>query len=135
MQLGFIHHNVDCIGCRSCEIACKDKNDLPAGPRFRRVLHIEGHYSNENSSNFFAPWRDLPSETPGAGMTGTGIHMVGCNGKSTIESGTGRFSGVKGGGPFTVRTSQREITQTSTAIVDASASGIIFWKGFKYTTP
>lgn len=41
-----------------------------------RMLHIEGHYSNENSSNFFAPWRDLPSETPGAGMTGTGIHIL-----------------------------------------------------------
>jgi predicted dehydrogenase len=41
-----------------------------------RVLHIEGHYSNENSSNFFAPWRDLASETPGAGMTGTGIHIL-----------------------------------------------------------
>ncbi|HSQ04285.1 MAG TPA: Gfo/Idh/MocA family oxidoreductase [Burkholderiales bacterium] len=40
------------------------------------ILHIEGHYSNENSSNFFAPWRDLPSETPGAGMTGTGIHIL-----------------------------------------------------------
>ena len=45
MQLGFIHHNVDCIGCRACEIACKDKNGLPPGPRFRRVMYIEGgHY-------------------------------------------------------------------------------------------
>ena len=42
LQLGFIHHNVDCIGCRACEIACKDKNGLPAGPRFRRVLYVEG---------------------------------------------------------------------------------------------
>ena len=42
MQLGFIHHNVDCIGCRACEIACKDKNGLSAGPRFRRVQYIEG---------------------------------------------------------------------------------------------
>lgn len=41
-QLGFIHHNVDCIGCRTCEIACKDKNGLAAGPRFRRVMYIEG---------------------------------------------------------------------------------------------
>lgn len=41
-QLGFIHNNVDCIGCRACEIACKDKNGLPAGPRFRRVQYIEG---------------------------------------------------------------------------------------------
>lgn len=42
LQLGFIHNNVDCIGCRACEIACKDKNGLDAGPRFRRVQYIEG---------------------------------------------------------------------------------------------
>ena len=41
-QFGFIHNNVDCIGCRACEIACKDKNGLSAGPRFRRVEYIEG---------------------------------------------------------------------------------------------
>ena len=41
-QLGFIHHNVDCIGCRACEIACKDKNGLPPGPRLRRVMYVEG---------------------------------------------------------------------------------------------
>lgn len=42
MQMGFIHNNVDCIGCRACEIACKDKNGLNAGPRFRRVMYVEG---------------------------------------------------------------------------------------------
>ncbi len=42
VQLGFIHNNVDCIGCRACEMACKDKNGLPAGPRFRRVQYVEG---------------------------------------------------------------------------------------------
>ena len=41
-----------------------------------RVLHIEGHYSNENSSQHFSSWRSLASETPGAGMTGTGIHIL-----------------------------------------------------------
>ena len=41
-----------------------------------RVMHIEGHYSNENSSQYFASWRALASETPGAGMTGTGIHIL-----------------------------------------------------------
>ena len=40
------------------------------------ALHIEGHYSNENSSQHFSSWRALPSETPGAGMTGTGIHIL-----------------------------------------------------------
>ncbi len=42
MQMGFVHNNVDCIGCRACEIACKDKNGLNAGPRFRRVQYVEG---------------------------------------------------------------------------------------------
>ena len=42
LQLGFIHNNVDCIGCRACEIACKDKNGLAPGPRFRRVMYVEG---------------------------------------------------------------------------------------------
>lgn len=41
-----------------------------------RIMHVEGHYSNEHSSKFFAPWRDLQTETPGAGMTGTGIHIL-----------------------------------------------------------
>jgi predicted dehydrogenase len=41
-----------------------------------KVMHIEGHYSNENSSQHFSSWRALPSETPGAGMTGTGIHIL-----------------------------------------------------------
>jgi predicted dehydrogenase len=41
-----------------------------------RVLHIEGHYSNENSSKHFSAWRADPRETPGAGMTGTGIHLL-----------------------------------------------------------
>ncbi len=41
-QLGFVHHTTECIGCRACEIACKDKNDLPPGPRLRRVQYVEG---------------------------------------------------------------------------------------------
>ena len=27
MQLGFVHNNVDCIGCRACEIACRTRTD------------------------------------------------------------------------------------------------------------
>lgn len=41
-----------------------------------RILHIEGHYSNENSSKHFSAWRADPREAPGAGMTGTGIHLL-----------------------------------------------------------
>jgi predicted dehydrogenase len=49
---------------------------IVAGGSLGAMMHIEGHYSNENSSNFFAGWRDKPDETPGAGMTGTGIHIL-----------------------------------------------------------
>jgi predicted dehydrogenase len=41
-----------------------------------RIMHIEGHYSNENSGRHFSAWRDSPDESPGGGMTGTGIHML-----------------------------------------------------------
>jgi hypothetical protein len=69
-------------------------------------------------------------------LTCTGVYMVGCRGDSSIAGGgTGRFAGVTGGGPFTIRASQREATPTSTAIVDQTASGIIFWRDFKYNAP
>ena len=41
-----------------------------------RIMHIEGHYSNENSGLHFSAWRDSPTESPGGGMTGTGIHLL-----------------------------------------------------------
>ncbi|MDR1713141.1 MAG: 4Fe-4S dicluster domain-containing protein [Coriobacteriales bacterium] len=42
MQLGFYHNNDTCIGCNCCVIACKDKNDLPVGEKFRRVYDYAG---------------------------------------------------------------------------------------------
>ncbi len=56
--------------------SCTELRRVVASGALGRILHVEGHYSNEHSSKFFAPWRDLPSETPGAGMTGTGIHIL-----------------------------------------------------------
>jgi predicted dehydrogenase len=44
--------------------------------RLGRLLHIEGHLSNENSSVNFAPWRSDPAESPAGGMTGTGVHVL-----------------------------------------------------------
>ena len=41
-----------------------------------RLMLIEGHYSNENSGMHFSAWRDSPAESPGGGMTGTGIHLL-----------------------------------------------------------
>jgi predicted dehydrogenase len=50
--------------------------EVVASGALGNILHIEGHYSNENSSQHFSSWRALASETPGAGMTGTGIHIL-----------------------------------------------------------
>src|SRR4029078_1501502 len=40
------------------------------------ILHIEGHYSNEHSTRVRGGWRDDPNESPGAGMTGAGLHVL-----------------------------------------------------------
>jgi anaerobic dimethyl sulfoxide reductase subunit B (iron-sulfur subunit) len=73
MQLGFVHNNVDCLGCRACEIACKDKNGLQPGPRFRRVMYVEGGtfpdvyaYKVNTSCNHCAEPACLPTCPTGA---------------------------------------------------------------------
>lgn len=46
-QLGFHYDMSACIGCRVCQIACKDKNDLDVGVLYRRVFDMEkGVYPN-----------------------------------------------------------------------------------------
>lgn len=46
-QLGFYYDASVCTGCKACEIACKDKNDLPIGVSFRRVHSFEtGSFPN-----------------------------------------------------------------------------------------
>lgn len=44
-QIGFYFNSAVCIGCKTCVIACKDKNDLEVGRNFRRVYDYEsGQY-------------------------------------------------------------------------------------------
>lgn len=43
-----------------------------------RLLHVEGHVSNQNSGVNFSPWRHDEDESPAGGLTGTGIHMLDC---------------------------------------------------------
>lgn len=40
-QYGFYFDMNSCIGCRTCQIACKDKNDLAIGTLFRQVRSFE----------------------------------------------------------------------------------------------
>ena len=42
MALGFYFNMENCIGCRTCQVACKDRHDMHSvGPRPRRVTTFE----------------------------------------------------------------------------------------------
>jgi len=41
-RYGFYLDTSSCTGCKACQIACKDKNDLPVGILWRRVVEIQG---------------------------------------------------------------------------------------------
>ena len=40
------------------------------------ILHVEGHFSNESTRKFYAGWRELAEESPGGGLTATGVHLL-----------------------------------------------------------
>ena len=39
---GFFFDAASCSGCKACQAACKDRNDLPAGVLWRRVFEVAG---------------------------------------------------------------------------------------------
>lgn len=41
-QPAFYFDSTACSGCKACQVACKDKNDLPPGLTWRRVYEVEG---------------------------------------------------------------------------------------------
>ena len=41
-MLGFAFDQGACNGCKACQIACKDKHDLPIGVTWRRVVEYSG---------------------------------------------------------------------------------------------
>ncbi len=41
-QLAFYFNSSVCTGCKTCQIACKDRSDLPVGVNWRRVHQYEG---------------------------------------------------------------------------------------------
>ncbi|NQU87968.1 MAG: dimethylsulfoxide reductase subunit B [Mariniphaga sp.] len=50
-QLAFYFDSSSCSGCKTCQVACKDKNDLAVGIRWRRVYEITGgSWEKENDA-------------------------------------------------------------------------------------
>ena len=74
--------------CRKADVPLglgHDKRFFPSMRELKRVLergelgdvlHVEGHFSNESTRDFYAGWRELPAESPGGGLTATGIHIL-----------------------------------------------------------
>ncbi|WP_378953652.1 DMSO/selenate family reductase complex B subunit [Pelosinus sp. sgz500959] len=59
-QMAFYVEQKHCTGCNTCQIACKDKNNLSRGERFRQVHAYEGgSFTVENKvieHNIYAYW-------------------------------------------------------------------------------
>ena len=51
---GFFFDQSLCTGCKACQIACKDKHDLPVGVNWRRVVEYSGG-SWQQAGNTFTP--------------------------------------------------------------------------------
>jgi predicted dehydrogenase len=50
--------------------------EIVARGELGKILHVEGHFSNENSQNVTAGWRLSPEESPAGGLTGGGLHVL-----------------------------------------------------------
>ncbi len=58
-QFGFAFDQNKCIGCRTCQMACKDYKDTPIKVNFRRVFEYEGgdwqeHEDGTYSANIYS---------------------------------------------------------------------------------
>ena len=53
-QMGFYIDTATCIGCKTCEIACKDQKNLPLGVRLRKVKEFGGG-SWQEKDGFMVP--------------------------------------------------------------------------------
>jgi predicted dehydrogenase len=58
--------------------ALTEMKRILASGQLGRMLHVEAHLSNQNSSANFSPWRHDAEESPAGGLTGTGVHMLDC---------------------------------------------------------
>jgi predicted dehydrogenase len=61
---------------KRCFASMRELKRVVASGTIGEVLHVEGHFSNEHSTRVKGGWRDDPRESPGAGMTGAGLHVL-----------------------------------------------------------
>ena len=81
--------------------------------------------TSEKDTQVFANW------------TCSGYHLIGCSGEFTLTGGTGKFSGVTGGGPFTLRSAIHGMAASAKAVsvVEEASIGVAHWKELRYKLP
>ncbi|MDP9806531.1 anaerobic dimethyl sulfoxide reductase subunit B (iron-sulfur subunit) [Trueperella bonasi] len=52
-KYGFFFDQELCTGCKACQIACKDKHDLPIGVNWRRVVEYAGGATTTTTGDAF----------------------------------------------------------------------------------
>ncbi|HVZ54621.1 MAG TPA: Gfo/Idh/MocA family oxidoreductase, partial [Pseudolabrys sp.] len=61
---------------KRCFASMRELQRVVADGVIGEVMHIEAHFTNEHSTRVKGGWRDDPSESPGGGMTGAGLHLI-----------------------------------------------------------
>jgi predicted dehydrogenase len=62
---------------KRCFASTRELARIVASGALGTILHIEGHFSNEHSTRVSrGSWRDDPRESPAAGLTGAGLHVI-----------------------------------------------------------
>jgi predicted dehydrogenase len=62
---------------KRCFASMRELARVVASGTLGDVMHVEGHFSNEHSTRVGrGSWRDDPAESPAAGLTGAGLHVL-----------------------------------------------------------
>jgi len=61
---------------KRCFASMRELKRVVADGRIGDILHVEAHFCNEHSTRVKGGWRDAPSEAPGGGLTGAGLHLI-----------------------------------------------------------
>jgi hypothetical protein len=75
---------------------------------------------------------DIDGDQIYAKLVCEGVHLQGCAGNFMLNGGTGKFRGIKGGGPFTLVSTIQELYPSKIGIASQSVIGVMTWPKLQY---
>jgi predicted dehydrogenase len=116
---------------KRCFSSMRELKQIVADGVLGEVLHIEGHFCNEHSTRVMGGWRDDPSESPGGGMTGAGLHVLDAfvNLGGPIAKVDARlFSQKPSPDPRDVAAAMVEFESGATGLLATVRAGPMYWR-------